>query len=200
MRDCKFPLCLQDRISGNLEPGRVEMQRKSGPICDAELGAWLARVECQARGPDLSWRKRRFWDATQIVAGLDEGLKTMKVGGLRRLYIPSNLSFPKGLPSGPGRYVIMYRPSLESTPAGPFATPVLASRAPCACNACSCGIATLKKGISRCCLIGPAAEHGSACGMLVLKGSNLPLLLILTCSARVCSPEVVPIEADTRWM
>ncbi|CAL8472004.1 g11546 [Coccomyxa elongata] len=41
--------------------------------------------------------------AGQIVAGLDEGVATMKVGGLRRLYIPGNLSFPKGLPSGPGR-------------------------------------------------------------------------------------------------
>lgn len=41
--------------------------------------------------------------AGQIVAGLDEGIATMKVGGLRRLYIPGNLSFPKGLPSGPGR-------------------------------------------------------------------------------------------------
>lgn len=39
----------------------------------------------------------------QIVAGLDEGIATMKVGGLRRLYIPGSLSFPKGLPSGPGR-------------------------------------------------------------------------------------------------
>jgi len=39
----------------------------------------------------------------QIVAGLDEGIVTMKVGGLRRLYIPGNLSFPKGLASGPGR-------------------------------------------------------------------------------------------------
>ena len=39
----------------------------------------------------------------QIVAGLDEGIATMKVGGLRRLFIPGNLSFPKGLPSGPGR-------------------------------------------------------------------------------------------------
>lgn len=43
--------------------------------------------------------------AVQIVAGLDEGIKDMKVGGLRRLYIPGNLSFPRGVNSAPGRYV-----------------------------------------------------------------------------------------------
>ena len=37
------------------------------------------------------------------VAGLNEGLKTMRSGGLRRLYVPGALGFPKGLPSGPGR-------------------------------------------------------------------------------------------------
>ena len=41
----------------------------------------------------------------QIVAGLDEGLLSMKPGGLRRMYIPGQLAYPKGLPSGPGRYV-----------------------------------------------------------------------------------------------
>lgn len=39
----------------------------------------------------------------QVVAGLDEGLKTMRVGGIRRMYVPGPLSFPKGLPAGPGR-------------------------------------------------------------------------------------------------
>ncbi|WPT17532.1 Peptidyl-prolyl cis-trans isomerase FKBP16-3 [Picochlorum sp. SENEW3] len=39
----------------------------------------------------------------QVVAGLDEGLKTMRVGGIRRVYVPGELSFPKGLPAGPGR-------------------------------------------------------------------------------------------------
>eukprot|EP00890_Picochlorum_soloecismus_P001320 jgi/Picsp_1/2189/NSC_05653-R1_probable fkbp-type peptidyl-prolyl cis-trans isomerase chloroplastic-like len=39
----------------------------------------------------------------QVVAGLDEGLQTMRAGGIRRVYVPGNLSFPKGLPSGPGR-------------------------------------------------------------------------------------------------
>lgn len=38
-----------------------------------------------------------------VVAGLDEGLRTMRSGGIRRLYIPGNLSFPKGLPSAAGR-------------------------------------------------------------------------------------------------
>ena len=37
------------------------------------------------------------------IAGLNEGLKTMKAGGVRRLYIPGNLSFPKGLASAAGR-------------------------------------------------------------------------------------------------
>ena len=42
----------------------------------------------------------------QIVAGLDEGVASMRAGGLRRIYIPGNLSFPKGLASGPGRCVL----------------------------------------------------------------------------------------------
>ncbi|CAG9463604.1 unnamed protein product [Pedinophyceae sp. YPF-701] len=41
--------------------------------------------------------------AGQVIPGLDEGIRTMKVGGLRRLYIPGELGFPKGLPSAPGR-------------------------------------------------------------------------------------------------
>jgi peptidylprolyl isomerase len=39
----------------------------------------------------------------QVIPGLDEGILSMKVGGLRRLYIPGDLAFPKGLPPGPGR-------------------------------------------------------------------------------------------------
>lgn len=41
--------------------------------------------------------------AGQIVPGLDEGLKTMSVGGIRRIYVPGNLAYPKGLTAGPGR-------------------------------------------------------------------------------------------------
>ena len=39
----------------------------------------------------------------QIVAGLDEAIASMRVGGLRRVYVPGALAFPKGLASGPGR-------------------------------------------------------------------------------------------------
>ncbi|PNH12723.1 Peptidyl-prolyl cis-trans isomerase FKBP16-3, chloroplastic [Tetrabaena socialis] len=51
--------------------------------------------------------------AGQIMRGLDEGLLTMKPGGLRRLYIPGDLAFPKGLKAAPGR------------PAVPPASPVV---------------------------------------------------------------------------
>lgn len=38
--------------------------------------------------------------APQVIEGLDEGLLTMASGGVRRLYIPGELAFPKGLPAG----------------------------------------------------------------------------------------------------
>lgn len=38
-----------------------------------------------------------------VIPGLDEGMKTMKTGGIRRLYIPGDLAFPKGLPAAAGR-------------------------------------------------------------------------------------------------
>lgn len=41
--------------------------------------------------------------AGQVVAGLDEGIKSMQVGGIRRLYVPGTMGFPKGLGAAPGR-------------------------------------------------------------------------------------------------
>jgi peptidylprolyl isomerase len=38
-----------------------------------------------------------------VVAGLDEALSTMRVGGVRRVYVPGNLSFPKPLKAAAGR-------------------------------------------------------------------------------------------------
>ena len=38
---------------------------------------------------------------TNVIPGLDEGVLTMRSGGIRRLYIPGELAFPKGLASAP---------------------------------------------------------------------------------------------------
>ena len=46
---------------------------------------------------------QKDFSACTVIPGLDEGLLTMRSGGIRRLYIPGELSFPKGLASAPGR-------------------------------------------------------------------------------------------------
>jgi FKBP-type peptidyl-prolyl cis-trans isomerase 2 len=50
---------------------------------------------------------RRRVGAGQVVPGLDEGLLTMQPGGIRRLYVPGALAFPKNLKAAPGRPAIL---------------------------------------------------------------------------------------------
>ncbi|KAG2498815.1 hypothetical protein HYH03_003008 [Edaphochlamys debaryana] len=56
---------------------------------------------------DSSLDKGQVYDirvgAGQVIAGLDEGVLGMKSGGIRRLYIPGNMAFPKGLKAAAGR-------------------------------------------------------------------------------------------------
>lgn len=66
-------------------------------------------------------------ETANVIAGLDEGIISMKVGGIRRLYVPGPLAFPKGLASAPGRprvapnsdvvfdVYLRYIPGLEET-------------------------------------------------------------------------------------
>ena len=38
-----------------------------------------------------------------MIPGLDQGLTSMRPGGVRRLFVPGNLAFPKPLPAAAGR-------------------------------------------------------------------------------------------------
>ena len=80
-----------------------------GAPYDIRIGAGQVRGAGRGVGVGLPRSARRPTPAappsplSQIVPGLDEGIATMRVGGLRRVYVPGALAFPKGLPSGPGR-------------------------------------------------------------------------------------------------
>lgn len=86
-----------------------EIKEGSGPIPPVGFQVVANYVAMVPNGKifDNSLEKGRPYDvrvgAGQVIPGLDEGMKSMKVGGIRRLYIPGNLAFPKGLSSGPGR-------------------------------------------------------------------------------------------------
>lgn len=45
-------------------------------------------------------------DSRNIIAGLDEGILSMRVGEKRRLYIPGYLAYQRGLKAAPGRPAI----------------------------------------------------------------------------------------------
>eukprot|EP00669_Euglena_mutabilis_P008774 TRINITY_DN3771_c0_g1_i1.p3 TRINITY_DN3771_c0_g1~~TRINITY_DN3771_c0_g1_i1.p3 ORF type:complete len:110 (+),score=31.52 TRINITY_DN3771_c0_g1_i1:662-991(+) len=50
--------------------------------------------------------------SSTIVKGLDEGLQTMQTGGIRRLYVPSELSYQSGLKAAPGQPAVPPRSPL----------------------------------------------------------------------------------------
>jgi peptidylprolyl isomerase len=52
-------------------------------------------------------------ESRNVIAGLDEGLSDMRVNEKRRLYIPGELAYPKGLAAAPGRPVIPPRSPLQ---------------------------------------------------------------------------------------
>ncbi|DBA78250.1 TPA: hypothetical protein ACH3X2_008204 [Trebouxia sp. C0005] len=86
-----------------------EIKEGTGPIPPVGFQVVANYVAMVPNGTifDNSLEKGKPYDvrvgAGQVIPGLDEGMKSMKVGGIRRLYIPGNLAFPKGLSSGPGR-------------------------------------------------------------------------------------------------
>ena len=65
----------------------------------------------------------------QVVPGLDEALTTMRVGGLRRVYVPGNLAFPKsikaaaGRPTVPANSPLVFDVKLLYIPGGPHGRP-----------------------------------------------------------------------------
>ena len=47
-----------------------------------------------------------------LIEGMDVGLKGMKTGEIRRLFVPGELGFEKGLPAAPGRARVLPKSDL----------------------------------------------------------------------------------------
>ncbi|CAE7290890.1 FKBP16-3 [Symbiodinium natans] len=66
---------------------------------------------------DTKGKARDFRFGTgQMLPGMDEGIRGMKTGGVRKMRIPGNLAFgEKGLPSAPGRAALPPYSPVEAT-------------------------------------------------------------------------------------
>lgn len=85
----------------------IEVGKGPSPITGFQVVCHYVAMTPQGRVFDSSLDRGKPYDFRYgvgvVLPGLDEGLKTMKVGGLRRLYIPGELAFPNGVPAAAGR-------------------------------------------------------------------------------------------------
>uniref|UniRef100_A0A7R9SV02 peptidylprolyl isomerase n=1 Tax=Polyblepharides amylifera TaxID=1486889 RepID=A0A7R9SV02_9CHLO len=66
-------------------------------------GSMFVFDDTRAKGKPMEIRVFDNPEISDLIVGLNEGIKSMKVGGIRRIYVPGPLAFPKGLASAPGR-------------------------------------------------------------------------------------------------
>ena len=90
------------------ETGRSLLWRIGITILLVQVVAALLLVGCRVdnsleKGKPNDVRVTGDPTSANVIPGLDEGILTMRSGGIRRLYIPGELAFPKGLASAPGR-------------------------------------------------------------------------------------------------
>ena len=75
---------------------------KSGQTCVMHYTGWLYENGQKGKKFDSSVDRNEPFEFTigqrQVIAGWDEGVKGMKVGGVRRLTIPSSMAYgPRGM-------------------------------------------------------------------------------------------------------
>ena len=90
----------------------------SAPSDSVQVVVNYVAMTPQGKVFDSSLEKGKPYDirvgSGAVIPGLDEGIRGMKPGGIRRLYIPGNLAFPKvglrcELPSGPLEHLLTRR-------------------------------------------------------------------------------------------
>eukprot|EP00892_Ulva_mutabilis_P002414 jgi/Ulvmu1/12173/UM085_0037.1 len=105
--DCVAALPDRVKLPSGLEYVDIVPGTGVKPITGYQITVNYVAMNTEGRAFDSSIDKGAPYDIRYgvgaVIPGLDEGLKTMKTGGVRRLYIPGELAFPKGLPAAAGR-------------------------------------------------------------------------------------------------